>query len=121
MLGPRVDAGQRVLVLEDQRLVAAVERDPVQLLGLGADRPHEVERPVDVAGQPLVAAPTGTGPDEVGVPRVHLAQVGVAALQEGPAEVERRRRRVVDLHEPLRVGTPAGSAVKAKPLTASPR
>ena len=55
LLGARVDAGQRVLVLQDQRLVAGVEVDPVELVGVGADGLHERQRPVDLPGQLLVA------------------------------------------------------------------
>ena len=37
-LGAAVDPGHRVLVLQDQRLVAGVEVDAVELVGVGADR-----------------------------------------------------------------------------------
>ena len=102
-LGAAVDAGHRVLVLEDQRLVAGVEVDAVELVGVGPDRLHEVQRAVDLGGHLLVAAADLGAEHEVGVPGVHLAQVGVPAGDEGAHEVQRRGRRVVDLHEPLRV------------------
>ena len=50
VLGARVDAGHRVLVLQHQRLVAGVEVDPVELVGVGADRLHERQRAVDLVG-----------------------------------------------------------------------
>ena len=113
-LGAAVDAGHRVLVLQHQRLVAGVEVDAVELVGVGADRLHEVERAVDLGRHLLVlAAHLGTE-HEVGVPGVHLAQVGVPAGDEGAHEVQRRRRRVVDLHEPLRVvGAGLGGELEA--------
>ena len=105
-LGAAVDAGHRVLVLQDQRLVAGVEVDAVELVGVGADGLHEAQRPVDLGGHLLVLAADLGAEHEVGVPGVHLAQVGVAAGDEGAHEVQRRGRGVVDLHEPLRVGHP---------------
>ncbi len=54
----------------------------------------------------LVAAADRRGPHEVGVPGVHLPQVGVATGDERTHEVQRRGRGVVDLDQPLRVGDP---------------
>ena len=105
-LGAAVDAGHRVLVLQHQRLVAGVEVDAVELVGVGADRLHEVQRAVDLGGHLLVLAADLGAEDEVGVPGVHLAQVGVPARDEGAHEVQGRRRCVVDLDEPLRVVCP---------------
>ena len=56
--GERVLAGERLLVAEDQRLVAGVEVDLVQVrlrLGVDAARLHEPQRPVDLVGHALVA------------------------------------------------------------------
>ena len=94
-----VDPGQGVLVLEHQRLVAAVEVDAVELVGIGADRLHEGQRALDLAGHLLVALADRGLADEVGVPGVHLAEVGVPAGDEGADEVERRGRGVVDVHQ----------------------
>ena len=104
LLGAGVDAGHRVLVLHQQRLVAGVEVDAAQLLGVGADGLHERQRLVDLAGQLLVALARGRGLHEVGVPSVDLAQVGVAAGDEGAHEVERRGGGVVGVEQPLGVG-----------------
>ncbi|CAM3831476.1 hypothetical protein NOZE110980_16960 [Nocardioides zeicaulis] len=103
-VGARVDARQRLLVLQQQGLVAGVEVDPVELVGVGADGLHEGQRALDLVGHCLVALAEGRGLHEVGVPGVHLAQVGVAARDEGAHEVEGGGRVVVDLHEPLGVG-----------------
>ncbi len=54
-------------------------------------------------GQRLVARVGRVG-DEAAVPLVHVPQVGEPALGERPDEVQRRRRRVVRLDQPARVG-----------------
>ena len=53
--GARVDAGQRALVVHQQRLVARVELDALERLEVGAARGHELDGAVDLAGQRLVA------------------------------------------------------------------
>ena len=86
----------------------------MELVGVGADRLHERQRPLDLAGHQLVALADRRLADEVGVPGVHLAQVGVAAGDEGADQVERGGRGVVDVDEPLRVGHPRlGGEVEA--------
>ena len=77
-------------------------------VGVDAAGPHEVHGPVDLGGQLLVAAALGAGGDELLVPGVHPGEVGETALGERPDEVQRRRRLVVRLHEPLGVGDPGG-------------
>ena len=97
-----------MLVLEQQCLVRGVEVDPVELVGVaGADRLHEGERAVDLGRHRLVVLAYGAVADELGVPGVHLAKVGVPTGGEGPHEVQRRGRRVVDVEQPLRVGRDA--------------
>ena len=103
-LGARVDPGHRVLVVEEQPLVAGVEVDAVELVGIGPDRLHEGQGPVDLGGHHLVALAHRRLAHEVGVPGVHLAQVCVAAGHEGTNQVEGRGRGVVDVHQPLRIG-----------------
>ena len=112
--GERVLPGQRLLVVEDQRLVARPEVDLVQAaLGLEVDAAgrHEAQGPVDLAGDPLVAAALGRRGDELLVPGVDLGQVGEAALGEGPQQVERGRRLVVGGDQAVGVG-PAGVGVE---------
>ena len=118
--GTGVDPGERALVFEQQGLVAGVELDRAELLGVGTAGVHERQGAVDLARQFLIPLPGRALPDEVLVPRVHLAQVGVAAGGEGAAEVQRRGGVVVGGQEPAGSGWRA-SAVKSKPLTASPR
>ena len=87
--GARVDAGQRRLVVEQQRLVRGEELDGLELLRVGPAGVHEVQRLVDLAGELLVALAGRGRLHEVLVPGVHLAQVGVAAGGEGADQVER--------------------------------
>ena len=84
--------------------MAGVELHGPQLVGIGAARPHEGQRPVDLPGQPLVALPGRAGPDEVLVPGVDLVQVGVAAGGEGAALVQRHGGAVVGAQQAVRVG-----------------
>ena len=65
---------------------------------------HEPQRAVDLPGDRLVAAPFRRARHELLVPRVHLREVGEAALREGTQQVEGGDGLVVRLHHPLRVG-----------------
>ncbi|MGX1269451.1 hypothetical protein RKD18_002645 [Streptomyces phaeoluteigriseus] len=93
--GAGVDAGEGRLVVEEQRLVGGVELDGLELLRVGPAGVHEVERLVDLAGQLLVALAGRGRLDEVLVPGVDLAQVGVTAGGEGADQVQRGGGRVV--------------------------
>src|SRR5258707_1213133 len=90
--GPRVQPGQRMLVVQQQGPVAGVELDCAQFLGVGAAGPPEAERPVDLAGQPLVPPASRAIGDEVLVPGVDLMQGRVTARGEGPAQGQRHGR-----------------------------
>ena len=91
-----------------------VEVDGVELVGVDPDGVHEREGTVDLGADALVAHAHRAALHEVGVPRMHLAEVGVAAGGEGAREVQRGRRRVVHVDEPLRVVHPRlGSEVEA--------
>ena len=106
-----VDPGQRALVLEQQRLVAGEQVDAVRgVLGVEVDTAgtHERERPVDLGRQRLVPAPGRAALDEVGVPRVRLAQVGQSAARVAADQVQRQRRRVVGAEHAVRIGLAAG-------------
>jgi hypothetical protein len=60
-----------------------------------------VERPFDLARERFVALSGRGAGDELAVPRVHLRQIGEAALRERPQQVQRRSGLVVPLEEPL--------------------
>jgi len=78
------------------RLVAQVD----------ADRGHEPERALDLRRELLVPPALRRGRDELLVPHVHLVEIGEAALRECADEVQGRRRLVVPLEHPLRIGSP---------------
>ena len=65
---------------------------------------HELERPLDLRRELLVAAPLGRVRDELLRPRVHLPEICKSALREGPQQVERGRRLVVALQHPPGIG-----------------
>src|SRR6202046_2646811 len=77
--------GQGLLIVQQQRLVAGVQLNRAQLIGVGAACPHERQRPGDLPGQPLVPLPGRALRDEVLVPGMHLVQVGVTAGGERAA------------------------------------
>ena len=103
---PRVGPGQGPLVVQQQGLVAGVELHRAELPGVGPARVHERDRPVDLVRQLLIALPGRAAGHEVLVPGVHLAQVGIAAAGQGPAQVQRGRRAVIRLQQPARVRRP---------------
>ena len=79
------------------------------------------QRPVDLAGDRLVALAGRGGPDEVLVPVVHRVQVGQAAAEVGPEHVHRGGRswRTPGSCAAGRRPGPAGSA--SSELIMSPR
>ena len=116
------DPGQRPVVLQRQRLVRAVEADRAQRLVVGhAAGADEVERPVDLAGDRLVALAGRGGPDEVLVPVVQAVQVGQAAGEVRPEHVHRGGRVGVRPDHALRVGDPGGLGSASSELIRSPR
>ena len=54
LLGPGVDPGQRLLVVQDEHLVPGVQVHALERLRVDARRVHERHGPVDLAGHPLV-------------------------------------------------------------------
>ena len=83
----RVLAGEVLLVTEDERLVARVDVDLVELEGafeVDTAGPHEAQRPLDLAGELLVALALTARGDELLHPLVHAGEVGETALAEGP-------------------------------------
>ncbi len=107
--GRRVASHERLLVVEQERLVARPDVDLVDdalVAEVDADRLHEPQRATDLARDSLVAPSLERARDELLVPGVHLRQVGEAALREGAQQVERGDGLVVRLHHPLRIGHP---------------
>ena len=100
-------AHERLLVVEEQRLVARPHVDLVDralVAEVDPDRLHEPERAADLVRDHLVAPALERARDELLVPGVHLGQVGEAALRERTQQVERRDRLVVRLDHPLGIG-----------------
>ncbi len=107
--GEAVPAGQRLLVAQEQGLVARVEVDLVQLVLGGQVDPaggHEAQGPLDAVGDDLVALALPARRHELLVPGVHLVEVGEAPLGEGPQEVEGGRGLVVGGEQAGGIGHP---------------
>ena len=100
--GGGIDAGQRLLVRQQQRLVADVEIRLAQVARGRAGHAaggHEGQRLVDAVRQVAVALGQRRALDEAQVPAVHLVQVGVAAGGEGAQQVQRAGRlEIAGLH-----------------------
>ena len=104
--GRRVDPGERLLVLEQQRLVRGVEVHPMQRVrGLRADsgRADELQRLGDPVRKLVVLLVARLPGGEVERPRMDPGDVGIAALAERAQQVQRRRRLHVGLQHPLRI------------------
>ena len=107
--GEAVLAGERLFVAEDQCLVAGEDVDLAEIvvrIRVDAGGAHEPQRPVDLAGDSLVALSLGTRRDELLVPRVDTVQSGEPALGERPQQVQRGRGLVVRLDQAIRIGDP---------------
>ena len=103
--GGGIHARQRLLVGQQQRLVAGVELRLAHLRQVGhAAGLHEAERLVDAVREVGVARGERAARHEAEVPAVHLVQVGIAAGGEGAQQVQRRRRLHVGELHPRRVG-----------------
>ena len=70
-------------------------------LGVHAGGAHEPQRPVDLAGELVVALAGRARRHELLVPGVDPVERGEPALGERAHEVQRGRRLVVRLHEPF--------------------
>jgi hypothetical protein len=89
-----IDSRHRLLVAEQQRLVAGVEIRGAQLrheLRRDAAGFHEGERFADVVGDLAVALAGRRAGDEAEIPAVDVVQIGVAASRESAQQVERGR------------------------------
>ena len=97
------------LVSEQQRLVAGVDVDLAQTgvrLDVHPAGAHELQRPLDVARDLLVAAALRARRHELLGPGVHAVEGGEPALGERPQQVQRRGRLMVGLHEAVGRGDP---------------
>ncbi len=97
------------LVTEQQRLVAGVDVDLAQTgvrLDVHPAGAHELQRPLDVARDLLVAAALRARRHELLGPGVHAVEGGEPALGERPQQVQRRGRLMVGLHEAVGGGDP---------------
>ena len=106
--GPGVQPGHGLLVVAEERLVGGEEVHRPERVGAHAAGVHERQRAVDLAGDRLVPLAHGAVAHEVGVPRVHLTQVGVTTGHEGAGEVQGGGRGVVDVEQPPRVRSARG-------------
>ena len=98
-------ARQRLLVAEQQRLVAGVEIGGLQLRMLFEIEPaglHEGERLGDAVGQFEIALRAAR--IEIEHPLMHAAEAGVAAVGERAKQIERRGRMAIGLDQPRRIG-----------------
>ena len=101
-----VEAGQRPLVLQDQRLVRGVQLDGVQRRVVHPAGPHEPHGAVDLTGQLLVARAGVGGRREGGVPGVDPVERGETTAGVGAQQVEGGRGGRVRPQDPLRVRGP---------------
>ena len=103
----RIHARHRLLVAEQQRLVAGVEIGRAQLRMAFEIEPaglHESERLRDLVGELHVTARLRAVLDEAQHPLAHIAEIGVAALGEGAQQVERRGRLPIGRELAARIG-----------------
>ncbi len=111
MPGQAIDAGQRLLIGQMQRLMAGEELGLADL-GRGFRRHaaggHEIQRLAEPVGQLGIALAERAVGDEIEIPAMHAVQIGEAALGEGAQQVERRRRLVIGLHQALGIGHARG-------------
>ena len=102
----RAGPGQRPLVLQDQRLVRAVQLDPEQLSSRTPQaRMKSIARSISRASCSY-RAPAGEVRTNSLFQSCTRVQVGLAAGREGAQQVQRRRRGLVCPQQPARVGPP---------------
>ena len=107
LAGGGIDARHRLLIAEQQRLVAGVEIGRAHLrmgLRIDADGAHELQRLGDALGDLLIAMRLRAVLDEAEHPAMRVVEVGVAARGEGAQQVQRRGRLSVGLELPARIG-----------------
>ena len=103
----RVLARHRLLVTEQQRLVAGVEFGALELgmaLEVEPAGLHEAERLGDAIGELLVVVRLRRVLDEAERPLPHIGEIGVAALHERAQQVQRGGGVAERLDLPCRIG-----------------
>src|SRR5262249_47410740 len=98
-----LDAGERPLVLEDERLVAGVELHAFECAVVYPAGAHEPHRTVDLVRHVLVAGAGLGRPRECGVPRVDAIERGQSATGVGAQQVQRGGRGGVRTQDAVRV------------------
>ena len=105
--GGGIDARHRLLVGQQQRLVAGVEIGGAQLrhrVRRDAAGRHEVQRFGDALRETFILFAGRRVRDEAQHPTMDIVQIGIAARGEGAQQIERRRRLGIGLHQALRIG-----------------
>ena len=97
-----LDAGERPLVFEDQRLVGGIQLNAVERRVAHAAGAHEPYGAVDFTRQLVVPSTGVCAAGERRVPGVDLVERCAAAGRVGPHEVQRRGGRVVRPQHALR-------------------
>src|SRR5437588_449416 len=101
---PRNEARLCLLVVKVQPLVARVEVDQRGLVDPpAADAFEEIQRIADRAHDPLVGVLEGRVVHEAQVTVLRMVQVGEAALDQRPYEVQRQRRALIPSQQQLRI------------------
>ncbi len=101
-----IDARHRLLIAEQQRLMARVEIRRVELglrLAVDTTGAHEVERLGDAVGEFLVTGTFRAVGNEAEIPAMHKIEVGITAIRESAQQVQRRGRLRIGAEQTLRV------------------
>ncbi len=69
-----------------------------RVIGVDAACAHEPQSLCDVLGKLLVAVPCRAVLDEAKVPAMHMFEISIASMREGPEQIERRGRLPVGHH-----------------------
>ena len=100
-------AGQRLLVGQQQGLVAGVEAGGAHLqvlLGGHAEQRVDLHRALDLVGERVVARLDRGALHELQLPAVRILERGIAAVEQRAQEIQGRRRLAVGVELPARIG-----------------
>ena len=104
----RIDPGQRLLIAEQQRLMAREEFGRAQLrrrIGIDAAGAHEAQSFGDAVSQRLITLPGRTVLQETKRPLMDMFKIGVTALGERAQKVKRGGRLPVGHDLAFGIGT----------------